>query len=152
MNHILFGRNKLTSIPTDLVNINSRIIDFSYNDIPEIADDFSDYGDYLRHVYMNRNNLKSFPRALLYGKPALRDVDFSSNEITRIADADKDIEELYKSDYLGKIDLRGNIGLFPFMNFAFVGPDAEEATRNGFNFLNLLIKIIFLGKQRKVFQ
>ena len=138
LKHILFGRNKLTSLPTDLVNVNSRIIDFSYNDIPSIADDFSDYGDFLRHVYMHENKLNSFPRAVLYGKPKLRDVDFSGNEINSIGDADTDMDDLFKSGFLSKIDLRGNLGLAPFMNLAFVGENSEEATRNGFDFYNFI--------------
>ena len=97
---------------------------------------------------MHENNLNSFPRGVLYGKPKLRDIDFSGNEISRVGDADTNMDDLFKSSYLSKIDLRGNLGLAPFMNLAFVGENSEEATRNGFVFWNLFFLIIFLGKQR----
>ena len=83
---------------------------------------------------MHENNLNSFPRGVLYGKPKLRDIDFSGNEISRVGDADTNMDDLFKSSYLSKIDLRGNLGLAPFMNLAFVGENSEEATRNGFDF------------------
>jgi len=81
---------------------------------------------------------------VLYGKPKLRDIDFSGNEISSIDDAETDMDGLFKSDFLSKIDLRGNLGLAPFMNLAFVGENSEEATRNGFDFFNFIFLIIFL--------
>jgi len=88
---------------------------------------------------MHENRLSSFPRAVLYGKPKLRDIDFSDNEINRIGDSDTDMEGLFKSSFLSKIDLRRNLGLAPFMNLAFVGQTSDESTRNGFDFLDFIL-------------